>query len=357
LELKKLTALVRKSYSSNAEGQLIRFIEAYEPHSYIPKTLVEDFEELVGAMYDRYLDLKNLSDIATESFGEDDSRALALSSASEVIWKINRNALAAALRVIWLETTSKNVDFNPIDTFVAAVQSEFENKATFFTVNYDTLLIESLLRVYGSSNIFDLAASKRFQLNLSSGHTIHAQEMRRSMDDFGGLGERVGLIHLHGSLSFWRSGLDGPDFKLHKSGIADANLLLHEVEKKGSFRPLVLFGRWPSKWQVITQFPFSLAYESLRKKLEVATHLLIAGLSLREPAILEMIGITINETYSEGRKIKIFLVDVIDVPKEEFIERVSTYVSLDSMEFDYSSTDFGVERIASSIGWLNFIEN
>jgi hypothetical protein len=358
LELSSLTSLVRDAFKSLDDSQLIKFIEANEPTSSFPKSFVEDFEELVGALYDRYLDIANLSDIAVSAYGADDPRAVALTNVAEVIWKINRNALTTALRVIWQETTEvEKVNTQAVDAFVSAIKKVFGLQVTFFTVNYDSLLLESLLRVYESHNIFDLASSKKYRLELSSGDGILAQLMRKSMADFASLGNRVGLFHLHGSLAFWRTGLEGPDFKIHKVGIAEAKLFLQEVEQKGSFRPLVLFGRWPSKWQTITQPPFSLAYENLRRKLPEATHILIAGLSLREPAILEIIGLTLNAAKAEQRKIKILLVDVKIITKEEFIQKISTYVELENFDFSYSSSGSGAEKIANSDSWQGFIND
>lgn len=314
----------------------------------------EDFEEIVGTMYLRSLDLRNLKDLFDRSFGDNDSRSKVIEAAEQITWKLSRDAVSALLEVLFEISESDDTNKYVIDEFVETIKSQWSTNVDFFTVNYDNLLAESMLRVYQTDHMHDLATSQARNIILSDSTHFRANVLRTHSSDFLGLSNRAGLFHLHGSLNFWRAGKEYLDFKVSKSALRDSKILLREVQNRNSFRPLVLLGKWESKWHAVKQAPFSLAYEMLERRLGTASHILIVGSSLREVAIFELIGEAINNAAEDGRDLNILVVGAETTSKDEFMEIIEKNIVLQSDSFGYKSIDSKAEGLRASPEWAEF---
>lgn len=324
LKLDRITKEVVRRISEEAQngGDVVRTMQniasRVERESVDPNT---DFERLVGAFGSESQSLSYLNYLATVT-SEDEEIKNALRASIKFAEKIRDNGISHVLEVIF-ERSHASVDKSEkLRNFVTAIYEKFSGRITYSNLNYDTLLLSALVNLYDSKlvDMGDGRDSRKKKIKPAENlKDIECNQLRDGEADFEGMPtRRLRLLHLHGSLTYWRT----LDPEIH---VKIATSALRELEpwaamRKGeqAIRPDVVLANPYDKTEHITNHPFSLCYEMFEKGLKESNKWLIVGYSFRDEPVNSRLR---KEFLSRNEKPTVLVVTFGQSPSRELIEQ------------------------------------
>lgn len=279
------------------------------------------FEQLVGAfdsLRRSIILLRELKDAGSplaDAIGPGE-----LSDIEAFCERVYRRGTAAALLAI--EAAASIADTAPMKCLTEALLTLGRVNTTFATLSYDTVLMRVLSE----------RAKRNASWNFADMADKPPQDDESRLPLFGDASKMLGhrnqdrLVHLHGSVQFWRAIAQGCDDRHVK--IADPpdkrKLLLEAYGRSANgnsqdlIAPLVIYGNQRDKSVLADKPPFSVAYEVLRADLKVASGVLVVGYSF-EDAVLNK---AVSESLAINSGLKgILVVTQGDKPDEARVNR------------------------------------
>ncbi|MDT9594889.1 SIR2 family protein [Nocardioides zeae] len=251
----------------------------------------ENFEALVGP-FDEISDVTRMMDRLAGLAGD---RALsiqdALRQSSAFALDLRRYAVSHILEVIARESTARYDDsrMNPLLKFVrATVDASGGGEVSYGNLNYDALLMAALCQEHDGL-LCDMTDGRFTGQNIEvvPGYAMDGRRLRT----VGNLppNRRLSLIHLHGSLTWLHDTVSGeyrrfPIDSLRSSGYWEA-----WREGETTWEPIVVLTNQNTKTSLVEDYPFRLTYEVFYSRLVTADRWIIAGTSLQDACVNEML--------------------------------------------------------------------
>ncbi|MFV0374400.1 SIR2 family protein [Microbacterium sp.] len=274
-----------------------------------------DFEVLLGA-FDaerRNLELLEVLSAATGQ-RDDDELQQAIRRTARFAERVRDSGVSHALEVIAERSRANEESSGALREFVRAIVTEFTGDVSFGNLNYDTLLLASLLREC-KDEVADMGHGQLGgELTIAHDWSIAGYPLRQCADDFPAT-HRVRLLHLHGSLAYWDDGT-GTHLKISRDRVTPE---LWRAVRDGncSARPDVVLTTQHDKATAVEATPFRLPYEMFGTALRGSTHWLIVGYSFRDAPVNKML----RESFDGHELPKVLVITHGDSPTRSEVER------------------------------------
>lgn len=276
----EMTARFTANYtSSSAVAKAMRKVAEHQPTG-DPET---DFEVQIGAFggqSDVLYDLAKFADLIRNS---DPDIANAIQAVQDFVSEVQRRGIGHTLEIIAERSYADYSRRAPLETFFGGILSVFQHHVTVANLNYDTLVLAVLADRYG--DILSDMADGRFNAGTVTvdGIPFATKRLRPTKDVFMTLDERrLRLLHLHGSLTYWRFGPN--DYrKLPVEAVRNPAIwTMYRNESTFAGRPQIVLANQHEKTEHVTRYPYNLAYELAEDDFKSASHWLLVGYSFRD---------------------------------------------------------------------------
>lgn len=243
----------------------------------------QDFEAMVGPFGAEADTLTHLEELARYVDPSDADVSAALREAARFARKVRDVGTSHVLETI-IERSRADCDKRAgLDAFMDTMIENFSGTITMANLNYDTLALASLSHLYDGLGVFcdqGCGYGKR-DLVMPDGIPYPVRPLRMAMD----FPNRVRLVHLHGSVTFWDRG-NGELLKLPLDAVRSPELW-QQVRENPDFRarPQVVLASQADKSSLILRKPFALAYRELMRSLDRSDRWLIVGYSFRDACV------------------------------------------------------------------------
>jgi SIR2-like domain len=284
----------------------------------------DDFEILVGAfgtLGDMIDQLAGLASHLAVLMGEDFSRSAAtargLVRSAYFARRVRDYGISVVLEVIAERSIAHEETRRLLDPLVGEILREFPGEVTMANLNYDALLLASLVHGPHKDETCDMGHGFRNGVFRTSDGATHTVRSLRTSSDFPTT-RRVRLLHLHGSLGFWTN-RTGVGFKLPLELIRTYNPF-HQIRTTNTpLRPAVVLANQTDKSTIVKRQPFALAYEGFAESLKESEHLLIVGYSFRDACVNEQLAIALQIRLLTQKPIKVLVVTYEDDLTEQTV--------------------------------------
>lgn len=247
-----------------------------------------DFEILIGAFGGQSDILDDLSVFADLIRNSDPDTVNAFQKVREFVAEVQRRGIGHTLEIIAERSYADEARRQPVDDFVAKVLSKFTKKVTIANLNYDAVLLSSLLSNKHDDVLCDMADGRWPGTVTVDGIEYDTKRLRQTEDDFMSFDQRrVRLLHLHGSITYWEFGRY--QIKLPTNAIRSTIWKKYRNEETFSGRPLVVLANQNSKARHVLRQPFALAYELSESSFRDADYWLIVGYSFRDVCVNDLL--------------------------------------------------------------------
>ena len=203
-----------------------------------------------------------------------------LSDASSLLLSMHRVGLATTLELIAGRAKGQGEEVFEqviVETCKAIAELDSADTITVGTANYDGLLHAGFLSIDGL-RFSDLAAGySRVSASPDAQNTLSGLTLR-NWDDL--RGNDVDLLNVHGSLAWLADPATGTAIKFELDDLR--NIGYWESLKDGTAQLLPQVVLTDQKHGVVREWPFSLAYQILERRLTFANRWLIAGYGFRD---------------------------------------------------------------------------
>ncbi len=254
--------------------------------------------------------------------------------------KVRDRGISYVLEVIMDRSRGDWTLHEEMHGLVSAIIEKFGGTVHIGNLNYDTLLLSALKAVDAPmSDMGNRYSQFPIQVkddeNADDEGTSYTVTRLRTTANFPvGAKYRVRLLHLHGSLTYWRSTEHDLHFKAPVDLLRNHGMWAGLREGSPKWRPAVVLANQRDKSHHIGRYPFNLAYQTFKNGLRDSDHRLVIGYSFRDTC-------------------------VNDILRTEFIRRevkpkvlVSTFGGLPALEEVERAFGWGAEDKDSS-GWLS----
>lgn len=311
-----------------------------------------DFELLVGAFESQSQTLDHLRALAVLAEPNDTKLMSAFGRVASFASRVRDAGISHVLEVIF-ERSHARIDLtDDLHAFVRSIVAGFGGRITFGNLNYDTLLLSALLATC-QDELTDLGdPQNKVSVRTSPSTTREVPGLRTTANFLAS--RRVRLLHLHGSLTYWKDA-DGTFAKLDTVFLR-ANRLWAKVRKDStSFRPVVILANQQDKTGLVGEYPFALAYNAFASSLDRTNHWLIVGYSFRDECVNDMLR---REFTGRAIKPTVLVATYGNDPKRTLVE--------ESLGWDAASGDSstwltimrgGAHSLAGSRPWRSFAPN
>lgn len=323
-----------------------------------------DFEQLVGAFESQAITLEGLEDLVDMLPQEDDHLGEAISKTTEFAQRIREVATRIVLKTIFKRTDTTLPSTERMKPLFRSMKENFGGLISFGNLNYDHHVLATLMSLgYKFCDLSDGRAGhthdQKFYLPLRDGKrrflgAYPFTDLRDSCDFPNVRTHPIRLLHLHGSLTYWRRKTDGALFRIDLD-VVRKNWFFNE---RGSifdkWTPAVVLANTREKSRQITEKPFSLGYEAMESGLNDADHWLIVGYSFRDKAVNAMI----QRSFADAENMPLVLVSTWgDDLDEEFLRATIAGDHEDRDEGWLLIDRSGAENLVKCDAWDEFIED
>lgn len=248
-----------------------------------------NFEALV-APFDEIGDVTRMMERLAGLAGD---RALkvvqALRDSAKFAHDLRRHAVSHILDVIATESAASLDLRDGVEKFITGiVDASRGGEVTFGNLNYDSILMAVLVDLYRDS-LCDLTDPRKGVVftevvpgwAMSGGHLRLIGDLPRN--------RRITLLHLHGSLTWLHNTKTGAYVRFGIDVMRRARFWKAWREGKTDWEPVVVLTNQDTKTSLVKEYPFALAYETFYSRLLTADKWLIAGASLQDECVNEML--------------------------------------------------------------------
>lgn len=287
---------------------------------------MKDFEVLVGA-FDAdgsYLErLRQLSEAI-----EPDANGLPeafekVAKFSERMWL---RGMSHVLQVITERSKASHPDSEPIDAFVASLREVATGRLTIANLNYDTLLLASLMKY--DVDFCDMAHGfHRAVVTFEDGEKYDVHQLRETAN----FHKKTRLLGLHGSSTWWKEPRSGKVYKFPIDALRRRSESLWEWLRSDEaeselWLPQVVLANQTNKAGRIAEYPFSLGYEEFGRALGQSDRWLIVGYSFRDEPVNEMLRAAFMKKTNWPR---VLVVTLGEAPSQEQVEHALGWAATD----------------------------
>ncbi|MDJ0010399.1 SIR2 family protein [Gordonia alkanivorans] len=249
----------------------------------------KDFEILIGAFGGQSDILEDLATFANLTKGGDPDIVNSIQRVRDFASEVQRRGVGHTLEIITERSYSDTYRRGPVNALFDNVLGAFTNHVTVANLNYDLIVLSALMD--HKRILSDMAHGKYDGGTIAfAGEKHRTWRIRESVAEFMPLSSRrLRLLHLHGSLTFWRFGED------HRKIQVDAVRLsslwqTYRDEDTFNGHPLIVLANQNDKAKHIQRFPFNLAYDIADTDLKDADHWLIVGYSFRDECVNDLLS-------------------------------------------------------------------
>lgn len=249
----------------------------------------EDFEKLIGAFGGQSDVLDDLADFANLTTGAGTPVGDAIATVRSFVQSVRRQGIGHTLQIIMERTYSDWSRQERLHLLFDTILEAFAEHVTIANLNYDTLVLAALMDKY-QTQMCDMARGGPGGTVRSGGVDFAMRPLRPNGADFMSYSDRrIRLLHLHGSLTYWRiekSFRKIPVEALRYSTIWD------QYRNDSSFdaEPLVVLANQDDKAEHVARYPFNVAYSVAEAGMVDADHWLIMGYSFRDECVNDLLA-------------------------------------------------------------------
>lgn len=309
-----------------------------------------DFEIIVGAFGAESRTLSYLHELASLVSPQDEELLIAIKQVSIFAEQVRDEGLSYVLQVIFERSQGWNEGTPKLHEFVQALTTSFDGKIAVGNLNYDTLLLSAMLATLDHSEIADMGHGYKRCTITANDQKIVVPALRTSLAEFPE--NRVRLLHLHGSLTYW-SNMERTVFaKIDTGNLSRFDQWEAIRERKTDVRPVVVLANQRDKSEHVTQFPFSVAYEAFEQGLQNSVHWLVVGYSFRDACVNDVLR---KEFSNRTEKPKVLVVTYGDKPTIHEVERAFGWGAEDGNPYWLTINRGGASEMKDSSDWQTFI--
>ncbi|MGN8131515.1 hypothetical protein [Paenarthrobacter sp. 22069] len=283
----------------------------------------EDFEKLVGAFDSQVLTLDELGKLADLVASEDTELQKSIQEVAAFSQKVRDMGISYVLEVIMERSRGDWTLHDEMHHLVQAIIRQFNGTVYIGNLNYDTLLLSALKAI--DAPMSDMAHGfARFPITVKDeedpedeGVSYTVTRLRTALDFPTGPQYRVRLLHLHGSLTYWRSTVNSLHFKTPVEVLRNHAMWAGLREGDPKWRPAVVLANQRDKAHHVGRYPFKLAYEAFQEGLRDSQRWLIIGYSFRDACVNDILR---NEFMRRKVKPKVLVSTYGDYPTAEEVE-------------------------------------
>lgn len=249
----------------------------------------EDFEQLVGAFGEELRNLRLYMELADSFSPGDQNVSSAISVVEDFARDVRDSGISHVLEDISKKSYAAQDKRDALNSLLTAIESSFDGQIDFANLNYDTLLLAAL------TDLFDAYLS-----DMGDGREMRMMALRDGGAEKKCLGlrtepelmpgRRIGLVHLHGSLVYWRDVHTGQSFKIPVEATRESAQWNAVRNKTTPLRPTIVLSSARDKAHEILQHPYSVAYEYTENSLRKSKHWMIIGYSFRDEPVNEILA-------------------------------------------------------------------
>lgn len=316
-------------------------------------TSAADFEVLVGAFGAESRTLDVLDTLAELTQPADEKLRKAIQRVSRFAERVRDTGISHVLEVIAERSHAYVDEAQSLYDLVTAITGAFDGKVVIANLNYDTLLLASLLTVC-QPELADMGHGYRHvKVVVDDQVERTVQALRSSSDDFP-RSKRVQLLHIHGSLTFWATRDGKIHAKLPKEMLDDGDQWRAVRERTTNVRPVVVLANRKDKAEHVAQFPFDLAYTMFADGLAEADHWLIIGYSFKDDPVNAALR---AEFIDRDPKPRVLVVTFGDEPRRRDVERALGWGAEDGTSKKWLTINRdGASGVEASDDWQSFIK-
>lgn len=318
----------------------------------------EDFEKLVGAFDSQVLTLDELSKLADLVASEDADLQKSIQDVAAFSQKVRDKGISYVLEVIMERSRGDWTLHDEMHQLVQAIIEKFNGTVYIGNLNYDTLLLSALKAV--NAPMSDMAHGfDRFPILVKdednpedAGVSYSVTRLRTELNFPVGPSYRVRLLHLHGSLTFWRSTQNNLHFKAPVEVLRNHSMWAGLRKADPKWRPAVVLANQRDKAHHVGRYPFKLAYEAFQEGLREAQHWLIIGYSFRDACVNDILR---NEFIRRKVKPKVLVSTYGDYPSTQEVELAFGWGAEDDDSSDWLTVNReGARGLQHSWDWAVF---
>lgn len=320
-----------------------------------------DFESVIGALEDVIGYLRSSESIVKTVA---DQRAQDPIDIGAVVAIYREAYLIAACHVLErarVASASKHeLEEEHLREIVSELHSSNAEYVTFFNLNYDTLLYRIMSDMLSDGfSFYDLANGRGKRIKIGKLDFI---PLRSSVKDLHEIQAdyRVGLIHLHGSLAFWRKGeMDSSDvYKAQSVKDLDDDLWWKNVRGGAEdYYPAVVLSNVRNKSKHLGTQPFQLAYEFLEDQLTESKQWLIIGYSFRDEGVNQLLRRCFDFKWRSNDLPTVLVCDTNAAIRTKVEEIFGWIPDIDGPSETWLSICFaGAKQLVGSAEWRSFKE-
>lgn len=295
LELRKITEIVLESMRTVDGDNVLTTVRKIAERT-MPDGVNsdDDFEALIDSFGSLDRTLQLLEELA-EYKGENNNELVhAMRVVRDFSVQVKDSGVSYVLEAISKESTVQNSIDGGVKVFIEEILNSTSGKIVFGNLNYDTVLLAGLM-----------GACKDELTDLGQGYGSVAMEIGsrselsplRKTRNFPA-DKRVKLVHLHGSLTYWRSG-DGKRYaKLKKDSLRKGNPWKRIRSQEITDRPVVVLANRNDKSAHVEEYPFRLAYDEFSEALNGSKVWLIVGYSFRDDPVNSLLACALRNSDS-----------------------------------------------------------
>lgn len=310
-----------------------------------------DFEILVGAFGAETRTLSYLHELASLVSPQDEDLRTAIQQVSEFAERVRDEGLSHVLEVIFERSQGWSEGTPKLHEFVEAITTAFEGRIAVGNLNYDTLLLSALLAKLDRSELADMGHGWKKCTITADSRKISVPALRAAVSDFPI--NRVRLLHLHGSLTYW-SNIERTVFaKIDTAHLSSFDQWGAVRDRTTNVRPVVVLANQRDKSAHVTEFPFSVAYEAFEDGLKVSSHWLVVGYSFRDICVNDMLR---KEFSNRTDKPTVLVVTYGEQPSTHEVERAFGWGAEDGDSSSWLTVNRGgANDMKDSPDWQHFI--
>ncbi|MFF5625346.1 SIR2 family protein [Microbacterium sp. LWH10-1.2] len=282
LNLTSITEEVLRRIESEDGGQVVEAMKKVAEWA-LPDgaSSDHDFELLVGAFGFESRTLGLLDSLAALREPADEDLRDAIDAVARFAQRVRDGGIAHVLEVIAERSHASQERAAPMRRLMSALIHDFDGRISIGNLNYDTLLLAALMKVCPKE--FSDLGDGRKETTVVLGLSEHpANRLRRRRADFPKY-QRVRLLHLHGSLTYWSDGDTSVKVSLPELEAASPWRAIRSGETTA--RPLVVLANPQEKPEQVRRHPFGLAYDLFSDALDEADSWLVVGYSFRDESV------------------------------------------------------------------------
>lgn len=323
-----------------------------------------DFEQLVGAFESQAITLEGLEGLVDMLPQEDDHLGEAISKTTEFAQRIREVATRIVLKTIFKRTDASRVSTSRMIPLFESMVDKFSGLISFGNLNYDHHVLATMMRL--DCNFCDLAdgrpshrTKRTFYLRQPDGTRERVgcydfTSLRESCDFPSKDDYPIRLLHLHGSLTYWKRKSDDALFRIDLAALRTDWFFREEGTIFEEWTPAVVLANTREKSRQITEKPFSLGYEAMESGLNDADHWLIVGYSFRDKAVNAMI----QRSFADAENMPLVLVSTWGDDLDEEFLRATIAGDHEDRDEDWLLIDrSGAENLVKCDAWDEFIED